>query len=41
MIDLISSFPIVSTLIDYLLHWSKTQSSMTRLCLEKVMYSKN
>ncbi|KAK6101402.1 hypothetical protein QQG55_4480 [Brugia pahangi] len=35
LIDLISSFPIVSTLIDYLLHWSKTQSSMTRLCLEK------
>ncbi|CAG9538548.1 unnamed protein product [Cercopithifilaria johnstoni] len=35
LIDLIGSFPVVSTLIDYLFHWSRTQSSTTRLFLEK------
>ncbi|KAL4002408.1 hypothetical protein ACH3XW_3330 [Acanthocheilonema viteae] len=35
LIDLIGSFPVVSTLIDYLSHWSRTHSSTTRLSLEK------
>ncbi|VDK73844.1 unnamed protein product [Litomosoides sigmodontis] len=35
LIDLIGSFPVVSTLIDYLSHWSRTQSSTTRLPHEK------
>uniref|UniRef100_A0A915PT39 PH domain-containing protein n=1 Tax=Setaria digitata TaxID=48799 RepID=A0A915PT39_9BILA len=35
LVDLISSFPVVSTLIDYLSTWSRTQTSTTRLSLEK------
>ncbi|MCP9258580.1 hypothetical protein DINM_001605 [Dirofilaria immitis] len=35
LIDLIGSFPIVSTLIDFLFHWSRTQNSATRLSFEK------
>uniref|UniRef100_A0A0R3RVL3 PH domain-containing protein n=1 Tax=Elaeophora elaphi TaxID=1147741 RepID=A0A0R3RVL3_9BILA len=35
LVDLIGSFPVVSTLVDYLSHWSRSQSSTTRLSLEK------